>query len=463
MAMTLDSDASKLLDKALTIPLVASSFLAALGSFSFGYNLGSVNTPSSSFTLCPAGSSVWQCFPISDASWGLIPSVLSVGALFGSLLAGPLANRLGRRSAVLCANGPYLVGLLLMSLALNYWMLLVGRILIGIGVGISCIAAPLYLTEICTVSARGLIGSMHQMMICTGLLVAELVGYSGLYRPLYWRFMIALDILPCLLQLVGMAMVSPESPRHLLLRNEQSAGEAALRRLRGSHFSQAEVHALLDAAADSTTETWGLTELLTTHRGIALKSLLIASFLHIGQQLSGINSILFFSSSIFAQQQPSSPASSPSMVPPLIGLLNLVMTVFAIMAIDRAGRRFLAISSSSVMFLSSLALTFGFVTDQRALSVAAVLGFVGSFAFGLGPVPWLMTNELFPTKAAGSAVALAVCCNWLANLTVTATFAPLMALLGNYAFVPYSICILIFLLFSLFLLPETRGRPADFI
>jgi hypothetical protein len=203
--------------------------------------------------------------------------------------------------------------------------------------------------------------------------------------------------------------------------------------------------------------TWSMIDLLVRKFPISYKSLLIAAALQIGQQLSGINSILLFSDSIF------STGSSQSLVPTIIASINFVMTILAIFAIDRAGRRVLALTSSGAMALAGMMLTLSFALGWKVPSIASVLVFVGAFAFGLGPVPWLMTNELFPTVAVGSAVSLAVTLNWITNMAVTTSFLPISDALGPYAFVPYTASMALFFVFALLVMPETKGRTVAFV
>lgn len=449
-------------DKALTWTLLANTLLASLGSFNFGYNISAVNTPAQTFINCPGEASVWSCFLVSRDEWAYVAAMMCAGAIIGSMVASPLTGKIGRLGSVLAANLPYGLGILCLALAQNYWMLIIGRILIGVGVGVACITVPLYLTEISPAPSRGLIGSVHQMMICLGLLVAEIVGVAGLYKQYRWRGMFAAALLPCIIQIVGLLILKIESPRFLIAQGKLVEGESSLIRLRGDHYEPEELDQIIkNTESDQSGESWGIRELLCLHWAEASKSMTVASLLHIGQQVSGINSILFFSSSIFAQEP--SLSSRPPLVSVYIAILNMIMTIFAIAMIDKVGRRFLALSSCSIMFFSACALTVGFVIGKRELSIVAVLFFVGSFAFGLGPIPWLMTNEIFPTHAAAIAGSFAVCLNWTFNLLVTASFGKLALLLGSYAFLPYAACLLLLFLFIYFRVPETLGRPIAFI
>lgn len=462
--------------KALTFNLLGTSILAALGSFNFGYNLSVVNTSAKTFRTCPADASVWACFPVDEIHWGFVAGIMCLGALFGSFAAGPLANSRGRRACILANNVPYLAGFLLLALAQNYYMLLAGRFLVGVGVGGSCIGVPMYLTELATVHARGLIGTVHQMGICTGILMGEVIPLFGLWRPVLWRIMFAMGAIPVLIQIIGMIAIAPESPRYLFNQQRAEAGRRALQFLRGPHYDEGEAAELIanatshagtgKAGTATAEESWSLWDLLWRRVNVSGRSMLVAAILHIGQQVSGINCVLLFSDSIFTSESQTSPVStgdSMSLVPVSIASLNLLMTIAAVLAIDLAGRRFLALSSSGVMCASGILLTAAFLGGWRLASILSVLAFVGSFAFGMGPVPWLMTNELFPTAAVGSAVSFAVGLNWIANLSVSISFPTLRLALGHFAFLPYALCMGAFFLFSLFMLPETKGRPLGFI
>lgn len=457
-----DMEPSSASGKCLTVSLILNAILASLGSFNFGYNLSVVNTTGKTFSTCPPNLSFWQCFPVSSISWGWVAGIMCAGALISSFVAGPIANRFGRCKCVLSANIPYFIGFILLVFGANLYMLLLGRFFVGLGVGISCIAVPLYLTEISSVAARGLIGSLHQMGIVTGIVAAELVALTGLYQQTVWRFMFGIAAIPCVIQLVGMIIFAPESPRYLVSQRSMDTAKVALRKLRGKYYSEVELDALINEASINKTseDAWTLVDLLWRRISTSGKSMLVASCLHLAQQLSGINSIFLFSDSIFSSE---SKSSESSLVPLSIASLNFVFTVIAVLFIDKLGRRILALTSSSAMFLAGIALTVTLVFGWTRLAILAVFSFVGAFAVGMGPVPWIMTNELFPTIAVGSAVSFAVALNWLANMSVSVSFPSLFTLVGNYAFIPYSVIMLAFFIFSLFLLPETKGRPVAFI
>lgn len=445
----------------ITYSLMIATILASLGSFSFGLNLAVVNSTVDTFKNCPESAGVLDCFPVKFTTWGYVAGMLCVGALLGSILVGKFIDSHGRNAMILLSATFYTIGSAIMALSLNVTMLLLGRLLVGVGVGATCIAAPLYITEIAPLEVRGLFGSAHQMAIVTGYLFGEIVGFCGLSKPYYWRLFFALTLIPSISQLLLAPRFCPRSPPFQAAMGKNEEAKLSLRRLRGDGLSRYEYEAMIRAAEENrgaASQSWGLKELFIAHRSVALKSNLIAMTLHVGQQLSGINSVFFFSKNIFSKQTTFSP-----LVPVLIAILNVIMTLLALAIIDRRGRRILATISSSLMLLASFTLMASFHWHHDMIAVASVLVFVGAFAFGLGPVPWLMTNELFPAYAAGAAVSFAVSCNWICNTIVTFLFPYIWEAVGYWSFIPYTIAIALFLTFSLFILPETKGRPAAFI
>lgn len=442
----------------LSAQLLLSVLVVTMGSFSFGFNISAINAPSVVFLECSSGSDALSCFPVTKSMWGLIVSIFCLGAMVGSLGTGSLANRYGRRACLIAVNVPYVLGALLMALSMQSWMLLLGRFLIGLGVGASCIVVPMFLSEVCTVETRGQITSAHQLMICIGLLVAELLALFLATNTL-WRLLFGATAIPALISLLGMLSFVPESPRYLVQQGDAAGAGASLYFFRQAGYAEEELQLMLaESAKQEESEAWGLVKLLKNW-ALAGRSLSVAVLLHVAQQFSGINVVFYFSSQLFASEG----KSSPSVVPALIGLLNLFMTIVSMWLVERAGRRPLAIGSAMAMVLASTAFTTAHLLGWTTPAILAILGYVASFAVGMGPIPWLMMNELFPTQALASAASLAVATNWTCNFMVGASFGWLSALLGNWLFVPYTVCTALFVVYAWVAIPETKGRPIGFL
>lgn len=407
---------------------------------------------------CESDSSggTWGCFKVQETHWGYISSFLCLGALFGCLLGGRLVDRLGRRGVILWNNVAYLLGLGLMLGSMHWVMLLMGRLLVGIGVGVSCVAVPMYLTEVSSWDVRGLIGSLHQLMIVLGNLLALVLGLTPLLSKSFgygWRIVLGADVLVCAMQLVlALGGVFRESPKYHVLQGRKERAEETLRWLRGSKYDAKELEST-DGTSD--VQPLSLYTLLRTRFSQIWKSLGLVLLLHIGQQVSGVNAIFYFSALMFQDN---------AYVPVLIAVFNVVMTVVSLVLMDRAGRRPLLLSSLVGMILCYLLFTLSmYQTQITGLKAISVLGFIASFALGMGPVPWLMLGEVFSPWSVSAGVSLGVSANWISNFIIVALFQTQLRTLGRNVMVPYLFFLILILLWALKYLPETKGRSAGLI
>lgn len=394
------------------------AFVASLSSFTFGYNIGIGNKPLKMFANCTESS--WRCFRVTENEWSLMSSMLCVGALVGSLAAGVFATRYGRLWTIKMNNAFYIAGLLSFGLAANYWMLFIGRTLVGVGVGVACVVVPMYLTELSPLELRGVVGLFHQMALVLGIVVVEALGLLLGVEEGNWRLIVLSNVLLLAVQTCLLSWCH-ESSKWTSTRGAPSR----------SPVTQAEVCA-----------------------PVARKSLALAVFLHVAQQASGVDGIFFYSSVLFTSEW----------VPVLIALLNAVMTVVAMGLMERSGRRPLLLWSLSGMTASLLLLCSAILVDNRLLSSLCILAFIATFAVGLGPIPWLMMSELFPTEAVGTFVPLAVSANWLSKLLVTGVFLPMKNAVGlPWLFGILCLVSACLLATSWLTVVETKGRPASYL
>lgn len=401
--------------------------LAALATLTFGYQLGAPDAALPFLRACTSARAtnpfeLTSCFQVDPDSieWGVAVGVVCLGALAGSLLFGPVADRFGRKMAILLVNVPFVIGLLASAMAVNLFMFTIGRAIIGVGIGGCCVAVPLYLSELASLENRALIGSFHQLAIVIGYVIVQLVGFGGRvpWRAVYW-----INFLICLVQLVLFYSIAPESPKFKYSTNNTQAMDL-----------------------DQPNQRLSFNELIANP--LARKSLICACSLHLCQQLSGVNAVFMYAGAMF----PDNP-----FMPLAISGLNLVMTVVSILLVDRdgLGRRGLVIGSAWGCLIG-LVLA-GFYPSM------GILLFIVSFAVGMGPVPWLMIGELFPSESVAVAVSLAVSVNWLSNFIVTSGFPVLSSYLGGYKYVPFIFFLAMFLVYATWNVPETKGRQADYI
>jgi SP family galactose:H+ symporter-like MFS transporter len=427
--------------------------IAALGGLLFGYDTGVISS------ALPFLKTTFQLTSLMES---VLTSTALAGAAIGALAAGNLSDQLGRKSVILVVAVIFFVGGIMSGLAPDLAILMVGRVLVGIGIGVASMLTPLYLAEIAAPAQRGLVVSLSQLMITVGILVSYLAGYALSYNS-GWRWMLGLGALPGLVLFFGMFSV-PESPRWLAGHGRMDDARASLRRLRGN-----------DAIADAE-----LAELrcdLLIRRSAAGRTqraprqdrrpLVIGVGLAIIQQITGINTVIYFAPTIFKAAGLSS-TSAAILATAGIGVVNVLMTIVAMRLIDRLGRRPLLLTGLAGMASALFVLGCGFLWRGEggntlgwvtALSLAAYVGF---FAIGLGPIFWLLISEIFPLATRGRGTAAATFANWGSNLIVALTFLLLIDSFGASAtFFLYAVLSIGGFVFTYALVPETKGQTLE--
>lgn len=462
-----------------TAAIVLAALTASLASLNFGYNISVMNGPTNVFLECSDSASAgskypwWNfprgesfplsCYPANLAQMGWIVAAMNIGALISSLVAGGLANRWGRRPIMALLNIPFIVGYALQALSVNPGMLLLGRLLAGMGCGAACIVVPMYLTEISGTSIRGIIASTHQMAIVSGIVLADLAGYVGLAQETYWRFLFVLGLVVSLAQFFGVFLLCPESPVFLAHRLELQRARLSLMKFRGKSFDESEYNKLINASSTRAEASWSFYDLLVRNIRQSFKSVLVAVALLSGQQFSGINVVFYFSSILFSQEGPATQKSTPSIIPVLFSALNCAITIPGVYLVEKLGRRKTLIISTALVVICGCAATLFFTIKSRIGSMIAVLFYVAGFAIGMGPVPWLISNEVFPIYAHAAASSIANLSNWLSSIIVAFSFPYFKQYLGSAIFMPYATLMAGLLVFIITVVPETNGRPMQFI
>jgi sugar porter (SP) family MFS transporter len=426
---------------------------AALGGLLFGYDTGVISS---------ALLFVRTVFHLSTAGQSIVAGIVLVGAVLGASVAGTLSDRFGRRLVILVTALAFVIGALVSAGADSVAVLLAGRLLIGIAIGVASMLTPLYLAEIAPAASRGAVTSLNQLCITLGILVSYLIGYAFADASEGWRWMLGLGAVPGAILALGM-LVLPESPRWLAGHNRMPQAEAVLRRLRASPAEVADELATL--RTDLKREGGRLVPWSALLAPRLRPALIVGIGLAMFQQVTGINTVIYFAPQIF-QAAGLSSASVSILATAGVGAVNVLLTIVSMWLIDRAGRRALLLWSLGGMAATLMILAGGFALGTSGalawITVLSVAAYVAFFAVGLGPVFWLLIAEIFPLAVRGRAMSLATISNWGFNLVVTVTFLGLIDLFGRTGtFLLYGVLTLVAVAFTAALVPETKGRSLE--
>jgi len=426
------------------------SALAALNGLLFGFDTGII---SGAFLF------IQDSFVMSPLVEGIIVSGAMAGAAAGAAVGGQLADRLGRRRLILIAAIVFFVGSFTMAVAPNVPVLVAGRLIDGVAIGFASIVGPLYISEIAPPAIRGGLTSLNQLMVTTGILLSYFVNYAFADAGA-WRWMLGAGMVPAVVLAIGILKM-PESPRWLFEHGRKDEARAVLKRTRSGGVE--EELGEIEETVETQSET-GVRDLLAPWLRPAL---VVGLGLAVFQQITGINAVIYYAPTILESTGLGNVASILATVG--IGTINVVMTVVAIMLVDRVGRRRLLLVGvgGMVATLAVLGTVFYLPGLGGGLGIIATISlmlFVSFFAIGLGPVFWLLISEIYPLSVRGSAMGVVTVANWGANLLVSLTFPVLTDGVGTSAtFWLFGLCSLVGLVFVYRFVPETKGRTLEAI
>jgi len=375
----------------------------------------------------------------------ILQGALILGATVGSLGGSTIANLVGRRIAVLVLSTLSLIGAVISTASVDYWMLVASRAILGIGMGMTACTCPLYVSEMSTPKIRGMLGSLFQLAITFGIFLSYVAGIALMEVPVgNWRYMLGLGALPALgLGITGIAM--PESP---YWKESKALAKAA----------KAEA-----TANNQTTQHKG--QLREMFRKQSIKPLSIGFLLAVVLQLTGINAIMYYAPTIFAGMFPGSDARTALIITVFIGLWNFLTTIVAVFLVDRLGRRKLYTTGLALMTASTIVLGFVFFfvqagsLQQGIVAVCMIATFILGFEIGPGPLFFVLCTELFPARIRDSGNSLMNVVNWAFTFLVTVAFLPLAEAVGQaVVFWIFGGIGLVTWFMVLFVLPETKGR-----
>jgi sugar porter (SP) family MFS transporter len=431
--------------------VVLTAAIAGLGGLLFGYDTG---------VIAGALLFIKPEFDLGSFAQGLVVAAVPIGAVGGAAIAGPAADRYGRRLMILAAAAVFIVGALASAAAPNVDVLVIARVVIGVAIGLASAAAPVYISEVAPPESRGRLVSFFQLAVTIGILVAYLVGLAFDHSE-GWRWMLGLGCVPALALAFGMLRM-PQSPRWLVMTGDDFAARATLAKIRVDDPDTidreiGEIKATIDAKPGS----WS--DLLEP---VVKAALVVGVGLAILQQVTGINTVIYYAPTIVEFTGVDSSAGS-ILAAVGVGVINVAFTVLALRLLDRAGRRTLLMIGVSGMSISLFTLGIAFLggggsTFDSVLAIVSLMVFVASFAISLGPIFWLLNAEIYPLKVRSKAAGVGTMANWTFNFIVSLTFLLLIDALGRSgAFWFYGAIGLVTLAFCWFLVPETKGKTLE--
>ncbi len=422
--------------------VVLIALVAALTGILFGFDTG---------VISGAILFISKQFQLSALMNGFVVSIVLIGALLGALFSGSLADRLGRRLLLVITSVIFLVGTVICVLAGNIVWLLIGRLIVGIGVGMASFIAPLYISEISPPRYRGGLVSLNQLMIICGILFAYAVD---LYfaKTQAWRWMFEVGIIPAIMLFIGMLFL-PRSPRWLMLKGMPDEAKKILQKLRNEKVVAQELNEI-ERSLVLVSGGWRL-----LRQRWLMSALVIGVGLAFLQQATGINAIIYYAPTIF-QMAGFQNIEVAILATVGVGFINLLFTVAVIPLIDRWGRRPLLFFGLTGMLIGLLMLSFSFhvaMGQMKWWALAGVLLYMAAFAFSLGPLMWLIISEVFPLSVRGVGASLCVSLSWFFNFLVSFSFLSIVKLLGETStFLIYAFFCLVGLFFVFAFVPETK-------
>ena len=427
--------------------------IAALGGLLFGYDTG---------VISGALIFVQKSFALSTFHQELVVSVVLVGAAVGSLGGGNLADHIGRKTNLLITSVIFILGAIICAAAGSEITLIVGRTIVGLGIGLASSTVPLYISEVSPAKARGWQVSLFQLAITIGILAAYLVDYAFAQSE-QWRWMLGLAVVPGAMLGLGM-LYMPETPRWLVKNGQIEKAVGVLKKIRGTQNVEAEFKEI-QGTLSKTDERGRWSDLL---KASIRPALIVGIGLAVFQQVTGINTVIYYAPQIIRSAGISS-ASGAILATAGIGLVNVIMTLVSMWLIDRAGRRPLLLTGIAGMVISLGVLGFIFRESATAhdaafgqLAVITLMAYVACFAISLGPIFWLIIAEIYPLKTRGLAEGTAASSNWAANFVVSLTFLTLVQMFGpTWTFWLYGVLAIAAWIFSYALVPETKGRTLE--
>ncbi|XP_038895572.1 sugar carrier protein C [Benincasa hispida] len=465
----------------LTLYVTVTCIVAAMGGLIFGYDIGISGGVTSMdsflkkffpsvFRKKHANETTNQYCQYDSETLTLFTSSLYLAALLSSLVASTVTRTFGRKWSMLLGGVLFCAGAIINGAAKAVWMLILGRILLGFGIGFANQSVPLYLSEMAPYKYRGALNIGFQLSITVGILIANVLNYffAKIKGGWGWRLSLGGAVVPALIITVG-SLVLPDTPNSMIERGRHDEARHQLKRIRGIDDIDEEFNDLVVASDASKRVENPWTNLLKKkYRPHLTMAILIPFF----QQLTGINVIMFYAPVLFDTIGFGSEAALMSAV--ITGVVNVVATIVSIYGVDKWGRRFLFLEGGVQMLIcqavvaAAIGAKFGVDGDPGTLpkwyAIVVVLFiciYVAGFAWSWGPLGWLVPSEIFPLEIRSAAQSVNVSVNMLFTFIIAQVFLTMLCHLKFGLFIFFAFFVLVMSIFVFFFLPETKGIPIE--
>jgi MFS transporter, SP family, arabinose:H+ symporter len=425
------------------------SAIAALGGLLFGFDTAVISgtTPF-----------IRPYFNLDDIWLGWTVSSLLGGCIIGVISAGKPSDMFGRKKTLMSAAVLFALSAIGSALAQRLSFFIGFRIIGGLGVGIASMLSPMYISEVSPPASRGRLVSYNQLAIVIGILLAfisnALLVDTGENN---WRWMLIVMSFPAILFFIFL-FFAPESPRWLVQKNYSAEAFKILERINGPELARNELVSIEESIREEA-DSGTFREVFSRRMRPIL---FIGVFLSVFSQVTGINSIMYYAPVIF--QSIGAGASNAVIQTAIIGGANLIFTFVAISLVDRLGRRPLLIGgvTGMIVSLTSIAVAFYLKKYEGYLILFLILTYIASFSASLGPITWVLVSEIFPNKLRSKAMSVAIVSLWLANFLLILVFPLILTRFGGAtAFLIFDVMCVILLLFTIFRIPETKGKSLE--
>ena len=442
------------------------TLVATLGGLLFGYDTAVISGAEKSIEAY-----LIRPLSLNSLIHGATVSSALIGCIIGGVISGVFSNRFGRRKTLLIAavlffvsalgsgfpefiffsKGHPSIGLLL---TFNFY-----RIIGGVGVGLASAVSPMYISEIAPADIRGRLVSFNQFAIIFGMLVVYFVNWGIAFgqsidwiNDVGWRYMFASEAIPA--ALFGMLLfLVPETPRYLVLSNRDEKARSVLSRINADKLRAEAIFSEIKQSIGRTTER---SRIFSYGKIVILMGILLSVF----QQFVGINVALYYAPRIFESMGAAKDASMLQTI--IMGFVNVVFTVVAILTVDKWGRKPLLITGSIGMAIGMFAISWLSYNEIIGISTLVfIIIYTASFMMSWGPICWVLISEIFPNKIRGQAVAVAVGAQWAANYLISSTYPAMMEYSGALTYGFYGLMAVLSALFVWKMVPETKGKSLE--